>query len=124
MKSLLTLIGAATLLGAASLSQAAIIPYGAGNISDTINPAGHKCVVDHGNWIHNAGVVQPGVSSCNPIGTPTKIYPQRVAPASNKPTMTHRWWGSISFMGEMRVGNTAQSGYRSEERRVGKECRC
>ena len=104
----LLLLGA---LGFAHASQSAIINYGAGNISDTINPAGWKCVVDYGNWIHNAGVVKPGVSSCNPIGTPTPIYPQEVSPASTKPTMTHRWWGSIPFMGEMRVGATTDSGY-------------
>ncbi|MDZ4261283.1 MAG: glucan 1,3-beta-glucanase, partial [Pseudomonadota bacterium] len=104
----LLLLGA---LGFAHASQAAILNYGAGNISDTINTAGWKCTVDHGNWIHNAGVVKPGVSSCNPIGTPTQLYPQEVSPASTKPTMTHRWWGSIPFMGEMRVGASTDSGY-------------
>lgn len=104
----LLLLGA---LGIANASQAAIINYGAGNISDTINTAGWKCTVDYGNWIHNAGVVKPGVSSCNPIGAPTPIYPQKVAPATSKPTMTHRWWGSIPFMGEMKVGNSSDAGY-------------
>ena len=98
-------------LGLASFVQAGIINYGAGNISDTINTAGWKCTVDHGNWIFNAGVVKPGVSSCNPIGAPTPIYPQEVSPASTKPTMTHRWWGSISFMGEMKVGASTDAGY-------------
>jgi endoglucanase Acf2 len=104
----LLLLGA---LGFAHASQAAILPYGAGNISDTINSASWKCTVDYGNWIHNAGVVKPGVSSCNPIGAPTQLYPQKVAPASTKPTMTHRWWGSIPFMGEMKVGASSDSGY-------------
>jgi len=104
----LLLLGA---IGFAHASQSAIINYGAGNISDTINTAGWKCTVDHGNWIHNAGVVKPGVSSCNPIGAPTPIYPQEVSPASTKPTMTHRWWGSIPFMGEMKVGASTDSGY-------------
>lgn len=104
----LLLLGA---LGFAHASQSAILNYGAGNISDTINTAGWKCTVDYGNWIHNAGVVKPGVSSCNPIGAPTPIYPQEVSPASTKPTMTHRWWGSIPFMGEMRVGASTDSGY-------------
>ncbi|HTF85518.1 MAG TPA: glucan 1,3-beta-glucanase, partial [Cellvibrio sp.] len=104
----LLLLGA---LGFAHTSQAAILNYGAGNISDTINTAGWKCTVDYGNWIHNAGVVKPGVSSCNPIGAPTPIYPQEVSPASTKPTMTHRWWGSIPFMGEMKVGASTDSGY-------------
>jgi endo-1,3(4)-beta-glucanase len=104
----LLLLGA---LGFAHASQSAILNYGAGNISDTINTAGWKCTVDHGNWIHNAGVVKPGVSSCSPIGAPTPIYPQEVAPASTKPTMTHRWWGSISFMGEMKINAPTDSGY-------------
>ncbi|ACE83197.1 glucan endo-1,3-beta-glucanase, putative, glu81A [Cellvibrio japonicus Ueda107] len=105
---LLLLLG---VLGLAQAGQAAIINYGAGNISDTVNTAGWKCVVDYGNWIYNAGVVKPGVSSCNPIGAPTPIYPQKVAPATTKPTMTHRWWGSVSFMGEMRIGATTDSAY-------------
>jgi endo-1,3(4)-beta-glucanase len=92
-------------------AHAALTHYGAGNISDTINPAGYKCVIDHGTWIHNAGVVKPGVNGCNPIGAPTPIYPQLVSPAADKPTMTHRWWGSIPFLGEMKVGNPNESGY-------------
>lgn len=104
----LLLLGA---LGFAHASHAAILSYGAGNISDTVNPAGWKCTVDYGNWIYNAGVVKPGVNSCNPIGTPTPIYPQEVSPASSKPTMTHRWWGSIPFMGEMKVGASTDAGY-------------
>lgn len=100
-----------TTLGMSQFSSAALTNYGAGNISDSANPAGYKCTVDHGNWIYSAGVVAPGVSSCNPIGTPTPIYPQKVAPATSKPTMTHRWWGSISFYGEMKVGDSAGAAY-------------
>jgi endo-1,3(4)-beta-glucanase len=100
-----------TTLSISQISSAALTNYGAGNISDSANPAGYKCAVDHGNWIFSAGVVQPGVSSCSPIGTPTPIYPQKVAPATSKPTMTHRWWGSISFMGEMKVGDSAGAAY-------------
>ncbi len=98
-------------LGLADISQAALTSYGAGNISDSANPAGYKCAVDNGNWIYSAGVVKPGVSSCNPIGAPTPIYPQKVAPATSKPTMTHRWWGSISFYGEMKVGDSTGAAY-------------
>ncbi|RZA09053.1 MAG: glucan 1,3-beta-glucanase [Moraxellaceae bacterium] len=100
-----------TTLGVSQISSAALTTYGVGNISDSANPAGYKCTVDHGNWIYSAGVVAPGVSSCNPIGTPTPIYPQKVAPATSKPTMTHRWWGSISFYGEMKVGDSAGAAY-------------
>ncbi len=95
----------------APAAHSALTSYGAGNISDSANPAGYKCAVDHGNWIYSAGIVNPGVSSCNPIGVPTPIYPQLVEPAASKPTMTHRWWGSISFKGEMRVGNVNDAGY-------------
>ena len=108
IKTVLVLLGS---LSISQLSSAALTTYGAGKISDRANPAGYKCAVDHGNWIFSAGVVQPGVSSCNPIGTPTPIYPQKVAPASGKPTMTHRWWGSISFVGEMKVGDSAGAAY-------------
>lgn len=92
-------------------SHAAITSYGAGNISDTVNTASYKCVVDYGNWIWNAGVVAPGVSSCNPIGTPTPIYPRKVSPSTGYTTGTHRWWGSISFYGEMPIGDTSKAGY-------------
>ena len=108
IKPILFLLGS---LSISQLSSAALTNYGAGNISDSANPAGYKCTVDHGNWIYSAGVVAPGVSSCNPIGAPTPIYPQKVAPATSKPTMTHRWWGSISFMGEMKVGDSAGAAY-------------
>ncbi|HSX84099.1 MAG TPA: glucan 1,3-beta-glucanase, partial [Cellvibrio sp.] len=92
-------------------SLADITPYGAGNISDTINPASYKCAIDHGTWIYNAGVVQPGVSGCDPIGAPTPLSPKLVTPASEKPTMTHRWWGSVSFFGEMTIGDPSKAGY-------------
>lgn len=98
-------------LGLAHTGYAALINYGAGNISDTINPASYKCVVDHGTWIHNAGVVQPGVNGCNPIGAPTPLTPQLVSPAADGLTMTHRWWGSIPFIGEMKVGDGAGAGH-------------
>jgi len=95
----------------ANASQAALTTYGAGNITDAPNTAGWKCTIDHGNWIYNAGVVLPGVSSCSPIGTPTPIYPHRVAPSTSKPTPTHRWWGSVSFYGEMTVGDSNKAAY-------------
>jgi len=90
--------------------------YGAGSISDTINPASYRCVVDFGNWIYNAGVVEPAIPACNavtgiPGGTPTPRHPQLVGPAANKPTPTHKWWGSIPFLGEMRVGDANDAAY-------------
>ncbi len=93
-----------------------ITPYGAGSISDTVNPAGYRCVVDYGNWIYNAGVVEPGIAACDeatgiPTGTPTPIHPQLTGPAANNPTPTHKWWGSIPFLGEMTVGDVNEAAY-------------
>ena len=93
-----------------------ITAYGAGSISDTINPASYRCVVDNGNWIYNAGVVEPGIPACNattgiPTGTPTPLYPQLTGPAANNPTPTHKWWGSIPFLGEMTIGDPNDAAY-------------
>ena len=93
-----------------------ITAYGAGSISDTINPASYRCVVDYGNWIYNAGVVEPAIAACNaatgiPSGTPTARFPQLVAPAANNPTPTHKWWGSIPFLGEMTIGDANDAAY-------------
>ncbi len=89
--------------------------YGAGNISDRINPDSYRCVVDHGNWIYNAGIVEPGIAACDastqiPTGTPTKLYPQ-LADSFTAPTPSHRWWGSVAFMGEMQIGDPNQAAY-------------
>ena len=93
-----------------------ITNYGAGSISDTINPASYRCVVDYGNWIYNAGVVQPGIPGCNPStgipsGTPTPRVPQLTGPAAVNPTPTHKWWGSIPFLGEMTIGDANDAAY-------------
>ena len=93
-----------------------ITPYGAGSISDTINPASYRCVVDYGNWIYNAGVVEPGIAACDaatgtPSGTPTPLHPQLTGPAANNPTPTHKWWGSIPFLGEMTIGDPNRAAY-------------
>ena len=97
-------------------SNYAITTYGAGSISDTINPASYRCVVDFGNWIYNAGVVEPAIDSCNPAtgiptGTPTPKFPQLTGSAANGPTPTHKWWGSIPFMGEMTTGDANDAAY-------------
>ncbi|NCG07474.1 MAG: DUF5011 domain-containing protein [Gammaproteobacteria bacterium] len=89
---------------------------GLGSYSDTINPASYRCVYDYGNWIYNAGVVEPGIPFCDtatgtPQGDPTPKYPQLAGAAANKHTMTHRWWGSVSFIGEMRIGDPNGAGY-------------
>ena len=65
--------------------------------------------VDFGNWIYNAGVVEPAIPGCDastniPSGTPTKLQPQ-IMPSLDKRVPTHRWWGSIPFLGEMTVGD-------------------
>ncbi len=93
-----------------------ITAYGAGSISDTINPASYRCVVDFGNWIYNAGVVEPAIPGCNastgiPSGTPTPRFPQLTGPAASAPTPSHRWWGSIPFLGEMTIGDANDAAY-------------
>jgi len=93
-----------------------ITAYGAGSISDTINPDSYRCTYDWGNWIYNAGIVEPGIAGCDtntgiPIGTPTKRHPQLTGPAESKPTPTHKWWGSIPFMGEMTIGDADDAAY-------------
>lgn len=101
------------------LAVADIVPFGKGSISTQINPASYGCVVDHGNWIVNAGVVAPGIDGCDqngsphgrPIGDPTPLRPQVVGPAAAKPTGTHRWWGSVAFYGDMPVGDSGRAGY-------------
>lgn len=93
-----------------------ITAYGAGSVADGINPNSYRCVVDYGNWVYNAGVVEPGIAACNestkiPTGTPTPMYPQLTGAALEKPTPTHKWWGSIPFLGEMQTGNADQAAY-------------
>jgi hypothetical protein len=97
---------------------AAVIPAGSGSYSDTVNPDSYGCVLDHGTWVTNAGVVQPAIAGCNPTGdyngvptgTPQKIYPRLVGQAALEPTATHRWWGSVAFYGEGQVGGSG-AGY-------------
>ena len=93
-----------------------IIPYGAGSISDTINPASYRCGYDYGNWIYSAGIVRPGIAGCEtatqtPIGEPSPLSPQLVEPAASSPTPTHKWWGSIPFLGEMIIGDPNSAAY-------------
>jgi endoglucanase Acf2 len=93
-----------------------ITSFGAGSISDTINPASYRCVVDFGNWIYNAGVVEPAIPGCNagtgiPTGTPTPRSPQLTGPAASMPTPTHKWWGSVPFLGEMTIGDANDAAY-------------
>ena len=93
-----------------------IISYGAGSIADVINPASYRCAVDYGNWIYNAGVVLPAIAACNastriPTGTPTPLHPQLTGAALDRPVPTHKWWGSIPFVGEMTVGDANDAAY-------------
>lgn len=89
---------------------------GAASYSDTINPASYRCVFDFGNWIYSAGVVAPGIADCDtatgtPIGEPTPLIPQVVGEAAQQPMAAHRWWGSVSFIGEMAIGDPNGAGY-------------
>ena len=102
--------------GGTSPGSYQITNYGAGSISDTINPESYRCVYDFGNWIYNAGIVEPAIASCDtttgiPTGTPTKLHPQLTGPALTKPTPTHKWWGSVPFMGEMTIGDANTAAY-------------
>ena len=118
MKRSFRAMACACLVTLSCAASAAVLPVGAGSMADTVNPAGYGCVVDYGNWIVSAGVVQPGIAGCDPlgdangvpVGTPVKLYPQRVGPAAAKPTATHRWWGSVPFYGEGQV-NGSGAGY-------------
>ncbi len=92
------------------------LTFGAGNVSDTINPNSYRCVEDYGNWIYNAGVVEPGIAGCDtttgiPQGTPTPLYPHVSGPAAERPLASGRWWGSVSFLGEMEIGNPNAAAY-------------
>ena len=94
--------------------------YGAGSVADTIYKASHRCKEDHGYWVENAGVIstqhEVQKQGCDqatgtPTGNITKMYPQLTGPAAEKPTQTHKWWGSVSFLGEMTVGDPDDAGY-------------
>jgi hypothetical protein len=96
------------------------LSYGAGSIGDAIYPSNHRCKSDYGYWVENAGVISTNSAvqalGCNqgtgiPTGNITKLYPQLTGPAASKPTQTHKWWGSISFLGEMTVGDYDDSAY-------------
>ena len=96
--------------------QYTLTKLGKGSYSDTINPASYRCVFDYGNWIYSAGVVQPGVSDCitatkTPVGDPTPLSPQVVDEAAAQPLATHRWWGSVAFLGEMQLGDPNSAAY-------------
>ena len=91
-----------------------LTPMGLGSYSDTINPASYRCADDYGAWLYNAGVIPfTNLGVCDNVeqANPTKRLPQLGGEALQQHTMTHRWWGSISFIGEMRVGDTAAAGY-------------
>ena len=92
-----------------------IIPVGKGSVAVDFNPDGYRCTEDYGFWVYNAGVVLPGVSGCTnddrPIGNITKRYPQVVGKAAQDPVASHRWWGSVSFLGEMAIGDPNSAAY-------------
>ena len=97
-----------------------VISYGAGSIGDTIYTSNHRCKEDYGQWVENAGVIstehEVQKRGCNqstgiPTGNVTKLYPHLAGPAADKPTQTHKWWGSVSFLGEMTVGDPNDAAY-------------
>ena len=87
---------------------------GKGSYSDTINPASYKCADDYGAWLYNAGVIPfTNLGTCANVTSarPVKRMPQLAGDAAQTQTMTHRWWGSVSFIGEMRIGDPNGAGY-------------
>ena len=87
---------------------------GLGSYSDTINPASYKCADDYGAWLYNAGVIPfTNLGTCDNVSSarPVKRMPQLAGDAAQTHTMTHRWWGSVSFIGEMRIGDPNGAGY-------------
>lgn len=88
-----------------------IIEHGSGSISTAINSESYRCGSnENATWVWNAGVVNDFIDSCNndtgkPISTPIKRIPQVVEPAANKKLATHRWWGSIPFIGETQISD-------------------
>ena len=104
------------LAGSTMSTQGATISLGLGSYADQPNPDGFTCTYDYGNWIHNAGVVEPGIAGCDtatgtPIGSPTPLLPQVTGPADSGLTGTHRWWGSVSFYGTMTIDSPNRAGY-------------
>ena len=94
--------------------------YGAGSVAEAIYTASHRCKDDYGYWVENAGVISTqsdiqilgcDQSTGTPTGVITKLYPQLTGPAAQKPTQTHKWWGSVSFWGEMTVGDANDPAY-------------
>ncbi len=110
-----TLLSAVILGATITTAFGATTTVGAGSITDQANPEGYTCSIDYGTWVHNAGVVEPAIAGCDEvngaIGEPTPLYPHLTGPAANKHTGTHRWWGSISFFGEMPIGDVSKAGY-------------
>lgn len=104
---------------AGSSTPPVTVPYkltemGLGSYSDTINPASYKCVEDYGAWLYNAGVIPfTNLGTCDNVANanPVKRLPQLGGDAAQMHTMTHRWWGSLSFIGEMRTGDANGAAY-------------
>ncbi|MCS5587701.1 MAG: glycosyl hydrolase, partial [Porticoccaceae bacterium] len=106
--------------GIANPTDYELINYGAGSVADTIYTASHRCKDDWGQWVENAGVIstehEVQKRGCNqstgiPTGIVTKLSPHLTGPAAEKPTQTHKWWGSLSFLGEMTTGDANDAAY-------------
>lgn len=99
------------LLFSANFANSNPIPFGAGDVSDRIHEKSYGCA--QGGWMYAAGLVENAIADCDPtgdangipIGDPVKRIPQVIDKAAEKPVGTHRWWGSLSFYGEMKNGN-------------------
>jgi len=98
-----------------------LMAFGAGNVSDTINPASYRCDIipeaNNRSFLYNAGVrVSTELTGClneprDPQGVPAEATPQVVGDAAAEPLQTHRWWGSVSYLGEMTNGDPNSAAY-------------
>ncbi len=85
------------------------LTFGAGKVATVFNPKAFECKLDHTYWIINAGVTLPAGDACTKdgklVGKPKTRIPHVTGPADKEPVATHRWWGSVPFLGEMKVDN-------------------
>lgn len=98
-----------------------LMAFGAGNVSDTINPASYRCDIipeaNNRSFLYNAGIrAGTELTGClneprDPQGVPAVAIPQVVGDAAAEPLQTHRWWGSVSYQGEMINGDPNSAAY-------------
>lgn len=87
-------------------------PHGAGSVASSVSVASYRCEEDGGEpRLRSAGVVHTNVESCEGWLNPHPRQPRLLAPAAREPVMAHRWWGTVTFHGEHRIGDPEGLGY-------------